>query len=439
MGGSIGVEILIVLLLILINGVFAMAEIAVVSARKTRLQQQADEGSAGARRALELTEHPNRFLSTVQIGITLVGILAGAYGGATLARQLDDYLEHFAALALYSEEISLTLVVAAITYLSLVVGELVPKRIGLNSPERIASLVAGPMHALSIAASPVVRLLSASTDGLLRVLGVRKAVEPPVTEEEIAALLEAGTEAGVFEEEEHELVERVFWLADQRVDSLMTPRHRIVWLDLDGPPEAHREVIRTHRYARFLICQGSLDRVVGMVRVMDLLSELLDGKPLDVRSVLRPPLSVPTGMRALRLLELFRESGIHLAVVIDEYGGTEGIVTLHDVLEEISGEFHTDAEPRVVRREDGSWLVEGSLAMDDFWELLGLDERRSHGRRDYRTLGGLVVTSLGRIPKAGDHFESHGLRFEVMDMDGHRVDKVLVSMLPPEAEPPPAA
>lgn len=431
MGGSIGLEILIVLLLILINGVFAMAEIAVVSARKTRLQQQAGEGNTGARRALELAEHPNRFLSTVQIGITLVGILAGAYGGATLARHLDGYLNRFALIAPYSEGISLTAVVAAITYLSLVIGELVPKRIGLNNPEKVASLVAGPMHGLSVAASPLVRLLSASTDGLLRVLGVRKAQEAPVTEEEIAALLEAGTEAGVFEEEEHELVERVFWLGDQRAESLMTPRHRLVWLDLDDTPEAHREIIRTHRFSRYLVCRGSVDDVVGMVRVMDLLSELLDGKPLDIPSVLRNPLIVPDGMRALRLLELFRESGIHLAVVIDEYGGTEGIVTLHDVLEEISGDLHVEADARIARRDDGSWLVDGSLSMDDFWEALELEERRATGRQEYRTLGGLVVTSLGHIPKAGEHFESHGLRFEVMDMDGHRVDKVLVSLLEP--------
>ena len=425
----VGLEILFVLLLILINGVFAMAEIAVVSARKPRLQQRAGEGSAGARRALELAEHPNRFLSTVQIGITLVGIFAGAFGGATLARHLDDYLEHFPSIALYSEEISLAVVVALITYLSLVVGELVPKRIGLNNPERIASAVAGPMHALSIVASPLVHLLSASTDGLLRLLRVRKSEEPSVTEEEIAALLEAGTEAGVLERGEHELVERVFALGDQRADALMTPRHRIVWLDLGDPPEVHREIVRTHRYSRYLVCQDTLDDVVGMVRVMDLLSELLEGNPLDVRRVLRNPLVIPAGMRALRLLELFRQSGTHLALVIDEYGGTEGIVTLHDVLEEISGDLNSAGAAQVVQREDGSWLADGSLAMDAFWESLGLEERRVASRHEYRTLGGLVVTSLGRIPKAGDYFDANGIRFEVVDMDGHRVDKVLVTVL----------
>ena len=436
MGGPVGLEILFVFVLILINGVFAMAEIAVVSARKTRLQQRAAAGDAGAKRALELAEQQNRFLGTVQIGITLIGILAGAYGGATLARQLDDYLEHVQAIAPYSEQISLTVVVTLITYLSLVLGELLPKRIGLSHPERIASLVAGPMHALSIVASPVVRLLSASTEALLRLLRIQKPEEPPVTEEEISALLQAGTQAGVFQQEEHELVERVFWLGDQRAESLMTPRQRIVWLDVNDPPEVYRATIRAHRLSRFLICDGEVDNVVGLVRAMDLLPELLDGKALDIQAVMRKPLLVPASIRALRLLELFRESGIHLAVLVDEYGGVEGIVTLRDVLETISGDLDTESEPRVVRRDDGSYLVDGSVSMEDLWEHLDLEDRRTAGRRDYHTLGGLVVTSLGRIPKPGDRFETFRLRFEVMDMDGNRVDKVLVSPAPGD-EPEP--
>ncbi len=428
-GRLIGLEILIVLVLIAINGIFAMAEIAVVSARKARLRQMAEAGDAKARRALELAEHPNRFLSTVQIGITLVGILVGAYGGATLARQLEDYLAHSASVARYGEEISLTVVVAAITYLSLVVGELVPKRIGLSHPERIALLVAEPMHLLSRVAAPLVRLLSASTEGLLGLLRIRKAAEPPVTEEEIAALLEEGTRAGVLDGEEQELIERVFWLGDQRAASLMTPRQKIVWLDLDDLPEVHRETIRRHRFSRFLVCQGAVDRVVGMVRATDLLTALLDAKALDLRQVLRNPLFVPGGMRALRLLELFRESGIHLAVVVDDYGRVEGIVTLRDVLEEISGDLSAETGSRVLHRKDGSWVVDASLPMDEFWRCLDLEERRSERRQEYNTLGGLVVTSLGHIPAAGESFESYGLRFEVMDMDGNRVDRVLVGRL----------
>jgi putative hemolysin len=424
---SIGFEITLILALIFVNGVFAMSEIAVVSSRRTRLQQRASSGDAGARRALELVEHPTRFLSTVQIGITLVGIFAGAYGGASVARRLDLHLEQYTAVAAYSEGLSLFLVVAAITFLSLVVGELVPKRIALNNPERIASMVAGPMHTLSILASPFVHLLTVSTDGLLRLLRVRQVEEPPVTEEEVAAMLDAGTAAGIFDVEEHDLVERVFWLGDQRVASLVTPRHRIEWLDLRDPPAVHREELIRHRYSHYLVCDGEVDRVLGMVRVKDLVADLLEGKPLDLGAALRKPLFVPDNLRALRLLEMFRESRVHVAVVIDEHGGVDGLVTLNDVLEEITGNLPTHSDPSVVQRDDGSWLIDGSVPMDEFWVSLGLEERRGEIRSGYNTLGGLIVSQLGHIPKSGDGFEEYGLRFEVMDMDGHRVDKVLVS------------
>ena len=431
---GIWLQALIIFVLILANGVFAMSEIALVSSRKARLQQRAEAGDAGAARALELAEHPNRFLSTVQIGITLVGILAGAFGGATIAAEVDVYLERFPDLAPYSEAIALGGVVLVITYLSLVLGELVPKRIALSHPERIAAAIARPMHLLSRAASPLVTLLTGSTDGLLGLLGIRKSNEPPVTEDEIAALIEQGTEAGVFEEEEQELVERVFWLGDQRAVSLMTPRHKLVWLDVNDPLEVNQEKMIHHRFARFLVCDGSVDRVLGMVQVTDLWAQLLAGEPLDLQRSLRKPLFVPESTRALRLLEMFRESGVHLAVVLDEYGGTEGLVTLNDVLEEISGDLTATTEPRVVQRQDGSWLVDASLPMDDFWEALELEERRDEPRTDYHTLGGFVFTQLGRLPATGDWFESIGLRFEVVDMDGNRVDKVLVS--PPAAVAP---
>jgi putative hemolysin len=430
-GSSIAFEILLILALILINGVFAMSEIAVVSSRRSRLQQRASAGDTGARRALELMNDPTRFLSTVQIGITLVGVFAGAYGGASIAGRLDGYLERFAPIAPYSEGLALFAVVAAITFLSLVAGELVPKRIALNHPERIAALVAGPMHTLSVMASPFVRVLSFSTNGLLRLLRVRKPEEPPVTEEEVSALLDAGTAAGVFETEEHDLVERVFWLGDQRVSSLVTPRHRIEWLDVRDPTETHRAELVRLRFSHYLVCDGEVDRVLGMVRVKDLLAELLEGRPLDLQAALRKPLFVPESLRALRLLEMFRESGIHVAVVIDEHGGVDGLVTMSDVIKEITGDLATHAEPRAVQREDGSWLVDASLTMDEFWECLGLEERRGSLRTGYHTLGGLVVTELGRIPSTGDTFESHDLKFEVVDMDGRRVDKVLVGLRPP--------
>ncbi len=422
-----GFQVLLIFALILLNGVFAMSEIAVVSARKSRLKQRADLGDAHARRALDLAEDPSRFLSTVQIGITLIGVFAGAYGGASLAAHFDDWLGRYPSIEPYSEELALAIVVACITYLSLVVGELVPKRIGLNHPERIASLVAGPMQKLAIVAAPVVHLLSASTDGLLRLLRVREPEGPTVTEADLAALLDAGTAAGVFEEEEHDLVERVFWLGDQRVSALMTPRQKIEWLDVHDPPEAHREELVRNRFSHYLVCDGDVDHVLGIVRVKDLFAALLEGRPLDLHATLRKPLLVPESLRALRLLEMFRESGIHIAVVLDEYGGVEGIVTINDVLEEIAGDLATHAAPRATQRKDGSWLVDASLTMGEFWDVLGLTDRRTGERAEYHTLGGLVVTELGRIPHTSDSFEAHGLHFEVVDMDGNRVDKVLVS------------
>jgi putative hemolysin len=329
-------------------------------------------------------------------------------------------------------------VVVCIVYLSLVLGELVPKRIALTDPERISSRVARSMHLLSIAAAPIVRVLSFSTEIVLRVLRIRKSDEPPVSEEEIGALLRLGIEAGVFEETEHELVQRVFWLGDQRVGGLMTPRHRIAWLDIADPPEAHRQELLRHRHTRFLVCAGELDAVLGMVHVQDLLAQTLTGSTTDLRKLLRKPLFVPPSLRALRLLELFRERGVHFAVVIDEYGGVEGLVTLRDVLEELAGNLLLPAGPAIVQRADGSWLVDGSLEVQEFRDGLELAEWPDDRAADYRTLGGLVVTSLGTIPSVGDSFEAHGLRFEVVDMDGYRVDKVLVSIRDPRARAPTA-
>lgn len=434
---TLGFEVFLILALILVNGIFAMSEIAVVSSRTSRLRQRAEEGDRGARKALELSEHPTRFLSTVQIGITLVGVFAGAYGGASIAGRFDAYFDRIPGLQPYSEEIALTLVVAAITFLSLVVGELVPKRIALTHPERIAGVVAAPMQTISVLATPLVRILTFSTDLLLRLLRIRPPQEPPVTEEEIAALIDVGTEAGVFETEEHDLVDRVFWLGDQRVSTLMTPRHRVGWIDRNDPPEVQREELLRHRYSHLLFCDGEVDRVLGVVRVKDLVAGLLRGESLDLERALRRPLFVPEALRALRLLEMFRESGVRIAVVVDEFGGVEGLVTLDDVLLELTGDVDP-ADPTIVARPDGSWLVDASITMDQFWEGLGIEERRAEERYDYNTLGGLVVTELGQIPRSGATLDAFGLRFEVVDMDGHRVDKVLVSRIspPPETSDP---
>lgn len=433
---GIGTEVLVVLLLLVANGVFAMSEIAVVSSRKTRLQQRAEAGDHTAARALQLAEAPERFLATVQVGITLVGTLAGAFGGAAIAEPLAERLSLYPSVAEYAEPLSLGLVVLGITYFSLIVGELVPKQIGLNHPERIAALIAGPMDVLSRIARPLVWLLTASTQLVLRVLRIRKPDEVPVTEAEIAVLLEQGTQAGVFEEEEQELVERVFWLGDQRVVSLMTPRHRIVWLDVDASVAEHRQAMAQHRYSRYLVCEGALDHVLGMVDVKDLWAAELRGERVDdLRALLRQPLFIPESTRALHVLEQFRETGVHLALVVNEYGGTEGIVTLNNVLQEIAGEMsqsgQSPAAPPVVRRDDGSLLVDGSISMEEFRELLDLEDRRTE-HREYRTLGGWVFTTLGHVPRPGEHFDANGYRVEVVDMDGNRIDKVLVA---PVAEP----
>lgn len=425
---GLGLEVALIVVLIVLNGVFAMSEIAVVSSRRTRLQERADAGDAGARRALALSDEPTRFLSTVQIGITLIGTLAGAFGGATLAEELAPWIARAPALRPYASSLALGMVVLLITYLSLVIGELVPKRIGLNAPERIASAVSGPMNVVSLLAAPAVKMLTVSTELLLRLLRVRKGNEPPVSEAEIAVMMEQATQAGVFQEEEQELVERVFWLGDQRAGGVMTPRHRIVWLNLEDPPEENWRRMVEHRYTRYLLCDGGLDAVRGMVDVKDLWAARLEGGPVALEDHVRDPLYIPASTRALHLLERFRASGVHLAVVVDEYGGIEGLVTLNDLLEEIAGDLGATSatSPPVVRRDDGSLLVDGSYPIDDFRQALGLPERRGEPR-EYRTVGGLVFTLLGHVPTPGEHVPHEGWRIEVMDMDGNRVDKVLAT------------
>ncbi|MCC5599943.1 hemolysin family protein [Nostoc favosum] len=426
---SITFEILIILVLIIANGVFSMSEMAIVSARKVRLQQLANQGDTKAKAALQLAESPNHFLSTVQVGISLIGILTGAFGGATIANRLAIYVKLVPLLAPYSEPLSFGIVVLLITYLSLIVGELVPKRLALNNPERIASIVAIPMQALSAIASPMVYLLSASTDLILRLLGITASTEPQVTEEEIKILIEQGTEAGTFEEAEQDMVERVFRLGDRPVSYLMTPRPDIVWLDLDDSPEENRHKMVDSAYSRYPVCQGGLDNVLGVIPVTDLLARSFRGEPLDLTVGLRQPIFVPESTRGLKVLELFKQTITHMALVVDEYGVIQGLVTLNDIMSEIVGDVpSTDGldHPQAVQREDGSWLLDGMLPVEEFLELFGMEEWESEERGSYQTLGGFVITHLGRIPAAADHFEWQSMRIEVMDMDGNRVDKVLV-------------
>jgi putative hemolysin len=426
---SITFEIFIILVLIIANGVFSMSEMAVVSARKARLQQLANQGDMKARAALKLAESPNQFFSTIQVGITLIGILTGAFGGATLAQKLAVYLRLIPFLDRYSEPVSFGIVVLIITYLSLIIGELVPKRLALNNPEAIAAFVAIPMRALAALASPVVYLLSASTDMVLRALGIRPSTEPQVTEEEIKILIEQGTEAGTFEEAEQDMVERVFRLGDRPVNSFMTPRPDIVWLDLDDSPEENREKMVDRSYSRYPVCQGGLDNVLGVIPVTDLLARSLKREPLDLTMGLRQPVFVPESTRGLKVLELFKKTITHMALVVDEYGVIQGLVTLNDIMSEIVGDVPSadgEDEPQAVQREDGSWLLDGMLSVEEFLELFDMEEWELEQRGNYQTLGGFVITHLGRIPSAADYFEWQGMRLEVMDMDGNRVDKVLV-------------
>jgi putative hemolysin len=405
-------EILFVALLILANGVLAMSELAIVSARRVRLSQIAAKGDKGAEVALQLAAEPNHFLSAVQIGITLVGILAGAFGGATIAEQLGRRLEQIAVLAPYSEGIGVVVVVLGITYFSLVFGELVPKRLALNRAEQIASAVARPVRLLSVIASPAVRLLSFSTDSVLRVLGGKPSGEPPVTEDEIRMLMRQGTAAGVFEEAEENLVRNVFRLVDKRVVGLMTPRHEITWLDIDEAPHVNQNKIAESPHSRFPVCEGSIDKVVGVVRAKELLAQQSSGQPLNLQAVMRQPILVPESTRAVKVLEVFKQTGRHLAVVVDEHGGTEGLVTHHDMLQAIVGDIPQageHVESPVVQREDGSWLIDGSILVDELTELLQLKQLSRTETGEFQTLGGFMMTRLGRIPPVGEHFELNGV------------------------------
>ena len=433
------VDLLIILLLVLANGVFSMSEMAVVAARKARLEQRADAGDAGARAALILAKAPTRFLSTVQLGITLIGIIAGAFGGAALSETIAASLRQIPLLAPYSDAVGFGLVVLLIAYLSLVLGELVPKRLALNNAERVASLVARPMGVLSVIAAPVVKILSVSTDLLLRLLRARSPQNPPVTEEEVRLLLEEGTEAGVFAEAEQDLVEHVFRLADRRVDEIMTPRPKIVWLDVDAPPEENARRMADSPHAQFPVCRGDLDHVLGIVSVKAMWVQVVHGEPPDVTVGMRPPVYVPESLPALKALEAFKASGTHAALVLDEYGGTEGLVTLIDVLEAIVGDLPAPGQAgagTIVPRADGSWLVDGLTPVDEVTDLLGIDLEAEAEREGYQTMGGFVMAHLGRIPSTGDTFAWHGLRVEVVDMDGQRVDKILIAPLPTRDGPP---
>ncbi len=431
---GIATEILALVLLLLINGVFVMSEMAVVSSRKARLQQQANDGNRRAARALSLAQQPNNFLSTVQIGITLVSVLLGAVGGRAFSAPLAAALRNWPPLAGYADSLAFGIVVVIITTLSLLIGELIPKRLALHSPEQVAAVIAGPMMFISKIFTPLVWLLGKITGFAIKSLGIKPSTEPPVTEEEIQLLIDQGTEAGVIQESEQDMVEGIFSLSDSRVYSLMTPRTEITWLDIQDSPEEIRKKIIESPYSRFPVCQDSLDVVLGIVKARDLLGPpSLSSEGFKLKDKLRPAFYIPETMLASRALEIFKEKNAELMLVIDEYGSLQGLLTLNDIIEEIVGDI--EAEAQATQRQDGSWLLDGLLPVDDFKEIFHVDKLPHES--EYESLSGFVMMSLGRVPQAADHFEWNGLRFEVMDMDGRRVDKVLVTTLPPRSQTQP--
>jgi putative hemolysin len=426
---QVTLEVAMILILLIANGVFAMAEIALVSARKSRLRQLAAAGSPRARTALDLAESPGDFLATVQVGITLVGVFAGAFGGATLSRVIAAALEGVPALAPYAHAIGLGIVVVVITYLSLILGELVPKRIGLRNPEGIAMGVAGPMTRLSRLAGPIVRFLGFSTETLLRLFRFKPKPETVITEDEVRGLMQEGFRAGAFNQVESQIVEQALELDRIEVRDLMTPRPKIIWLNVHDPHEAIWHKIVVSRHSNFPVYEANRDRVVGMVSLKAVYANLAAGIPIKLKDLMTSPLIIPATQTAVQLLDTFRQSGQHIALVTDEFGSIVGLITLHDIMEAILGDFPSQDErlkPAVKKREDGSWLIDAMIEIEQVEQALPGFELSEAERGDFRTLAGFIVKRLGRVPKEGETVRHQGYVFEVLDMDAHRVDKILV-------------
>lgn len=429
-------EIVIIFVLLLANGFFAASEIAVVSARKGRLEQQAQAGQKGAAAALELAEDPSRFLSTVQVGITLIGTFAAVFGGATLAELLEAALSDIPTLAPYAATIALGVVVLAITYLSLIVGELVPKRLALQNAEAMASFVAPSMRGLARLANPAVSFLTFSTELILRLLGRHNVPESLITEDDIMALVREGTSGGTVEAAEEDLINNVFAFSDRLVRSLMTPRTQIVGIEQDTPLPELLKIVTGSGYSRLPVFEDSLDQVTGILNVKDLLRVWGTSEAIDLRSLLRPPCYVIESQRAVIAFQQIKQSNNALALVLDEYGQVAGLITLEDMLEELVGEIadeYDEAEVSIVRREDGSYLVDGLLPLSDLEEQLNIPEVEKLGREySFETTAGLLLILLGHIPTPGESARWQGYTFEVVDMDEHRIDKILI--LPPRPE-----
>jgi putative hemolysin len=418
-------EVIIIIILILINGFFAMSEISLVSARRSRLEASAKKGNAGAKKAVELAENPGRFLSTVQVGITLIGILTGLFGGETIATDLEVQIKKVSILEPYSHGISVTLVVIIITYFSIVVGELVPKRIGLTMPESIAKFISRPMFALSKIASPFIWLLTKSTEALIKLLRIKKTENSQVTEEEIKAIVQEGKEAGSIEEIEQDLVENIFHLSDRTINSLMTHRNQLVWIDTQVAFEEQFRKLVESELTVFPVCKGTIDEIEGVFYLRDYAKAIMKKEEFRLSNWIKRPLFLPENMRAYTALEKFQESRVHFAVIVDEYGSVQGVITLNDLLDEMVGDIiiEEEDEKEIIRREDGSYLVNGSANINDLLEVLNLPTEEA----EYHTVAGLILHHANHIPQTGFTFHWHGYKVEVIDMDGHKIDKVLIS------------
>ncbi|MEI7465135.1 MAG: hemolysin family protein [Burkholderiales bacterium] len=425
-------DVVLLTFLIVLNALFAMSEMALTASRKARLQVMVETGDAGAQAAMELHDDPTKFLSTVQIGITSIGVLNGIVGDAAFSAPFALWLESAFAMHDKAAEITATaMVVVVITFLTIIFGELVPKRLGQMYPESVARLVAQPMNWLSMAARPFVMLLSFCTEGTLRLMGIRGGPSRSVTEEEIAASLEEGLDAGVIEAQEHQMVRNVFRLDDRQVGSMMIPRGEIVWLEATAPAEAVLKVIAADEHSRYPVCRGGLDDVVGVVSAQSLLQQAIGGAGLDITERLQPAVFVPETLSGMELLDQFRASSAQLVFVVDEYGEVQGMITVRDVLEAITGEFTTPSDDAwAVRRDDGSWLFDGLIPVPELKDRLDLKDLPEEGRGRYNTLAGMIMLLLGRLPHTTDSVEWEGWRFEVVDLDGKRIDKVLATLSP---------
>ena len=428
-------ELLIIAMLLLATGFFAMAETALISARKTRLRELAENGDRRAAKALALSEQPNRFLSTVQIAITLINILQGAVAGEDMKNLIAAFLSRLDLIAPYADRIAIVLVIAGITFASVVIGELVPKRAALANPDGIARLVAGPITTLAWLSTWVISTLTWSTDRILGVLGLGKVRDQSVSEGEINDLVQQGLKTGAFNPTESEMVAGVLQLDQLGVTAIMTPRPKMVFLNLEDADEINWRKIVTSGHSRYPVYTMHRDQVVGVVTVKAIWANSAFGLPASLKSVMSPPLIVPESMTVIHLIEQFRKTGQHLALVTDEFGAIQGLVTMIDVMEAIAGDLPEKgrrAAPEARKRDDGSWLIDATLLIPEFKELLELDELPHEDTAEYKTAGGFVMTYFGRIPRAGDHFDHAGWRIEVIDMDRHRIDKILATRLPEE-------